>query len=95
MSDEYGTLSVWAPISLADDAEAMAERWDEYTELKTKRSVPARQALELGMTILEMLEDEYGARRVARMDMHEKRAMARQGLVEYFEIMDAPDDADA
>lgn len=82
--DEYGTLSIWAPAELADECDEIAERWDEHTDLKTKRSVPARKALQMGLQILQMVEDEYGARRVADMPDRQLRAMARQGMVEYF-----------
>jgi len=86
MPDDFATLSIWAPTDLADDLEAMADRWNEHRrDKKVKRSVPARESLLIGHAILDLLEDEWGTRRVERMSEREKRMLARQAVLDHLD----------
>lgn len=80
------TVSIWAPSELAEDLDEIAERWDRHSDTKVKRSVPGREALILGVAMLDMMERNLGTRKVATMDINQKKGAARQGIVEYFKV---------
>lgn len=79
------TISIWGPSEIADDLDEIAERWDRHSDTKVKRSVPGREALILGVAMLEMMEQNWGTRKTATESIHAKKGAARQGIIEYFD----------
>lgn len=72
------------PSQQVEDLDEVKRRWDEWEARNISRSEAAREALAIGIAALDVMDDELGPES-ARMATQERRAAARQALLNLYD----------
>lgn len=88
--DEMRKVGFSIPQDELDEMDDIKRRWDRLESRTISRSEVAREALNIGVEALEMIDEEFDR----GLTTHDRRALVRQALLDHFRRMedDNPDD---